>query len=92
MDSETARVERWWSFRYRFLRDLNWLLGDIERLAAEDGREALSRGEEIPERVFASLDFAIQNRRKIWADLTFLGDPDRNASAIIQKYRESKAA
>ncbi len=92
VDTEAARVEAWWSWRYRFLRDFNWLLGDIERLAAESGREALARGEEVPECVWASLDFAIQNRRKIWLDLIFLGDPERNAHAIIQRYRESKAA
>lgn len=92
LDSEAVRVERWWSWRYCFLRDLNWLLGDIERLAAEDGREALAKGEEVPERVFASLDFAIQNRRKIWRDLIFLADTERNGPAIIRRYTESRAA
>jgi len=92
IDKEAAHVEAWFSWRYRFLRDLCWLLGDIERLAVTAGREALARGEEVPEGVWASLDFAIQNRRKIWPDLVFLGDPERNAHAIIQRYRESKAA
>ena len=92
MNSEAERVERWWAWRYRFLRDLCWLCNDIERMARAAGQAALAKGEEVSEGVWASLDFAIQNRRKIWPDLAFLADTEKNGPAIIQRYRESRAA
>ena len=91
LGAEAERFLRWWRWHYRFLRDFNWLCGDIERLAAASGRADLARGEEVPEGVFASLDFSIQQRRKIWPELLLLADTERNGPAIYSQFRKSLA-
>ena len=95
--TEARRVRVWWCWRWAFLRDLNWLLLEIECLARESGQEHLRRGETVPESIWASLDFALSQQRKLWPELLLFGgpqsgsvEPDRWAGIIVERYRRSK--
>lgn len=91
--AEADRVRRFAEMRWRFLRDLNWLLLDVERLARESGKQYLDRGEPVPESVWANLDWSLREQEKLWPELVLFSGPEsgsgqaaRWAETMLERY------
>ncbi len=96
---ESERVQRFAQMRWAFLRDLNWRLLDIERLARASGQEYIARGEPVPESVWSSLEWSLREQKKFWNELVLFagpqsgsGEPERWARIIAERYRQSRSA
>jgi len=72
---EAERVRRFARLRWGFLRDLNWLLLEIERLARAAGQEYIAHGEPVPESVWASLEWSLREQKKFWQELVLFSGP-----------------
>lgn len=97
--AEADRVRRFVRMRWGFLRDLNWLLLDLERQARESGREYLDRGEPVPESVWANLDWSLREQEQLWPELVLFAGPEpgsgeaaRWAEIMLERYEQSKQA
>ena len=96
VEREADRVRRFARMRGCFLRDLNWLLLDIEQLARTSGQEHVARGGPVPESVWASLEWSLQEQKKLWSELVLFsgpqsgsGEPERWTRILVERYRRS---
>ena len=94
---EADRVRCFARMRWSFLRDLNWLLLEIECLARTAGQEHIARGEPVPESVWASLEWTLQEQKKLWPELVLFSgpqsgsrEPERWTGIIVERYRRSQ--
>lgn len=90
LGAESERFLRWWRWRWRFYRDLNWDLQQIERDARASGIQALAAGEPIPNYVSASLDFAVGKQKELWPELCRLSNHENNFTFLFAEYQSSK--
>lgn len=90
LGAESERFLRWWRWRWRFYRDFNWNLQEIERDARASGIEALAAGEPIPDWISSGLDFAVGKQKELWPELCRLSDMERNFAALYANFQEAK--